>query len=182
MTFQTFWYKTQLPKYVIDSFLEETKEIKLSQATVKNNVLNVAIRNSKTFWIPQSHWIGGFANHYVMQANQDNFKYDLVKTPNRPLQFTSYDVGEYYNWHTDTINEVEEGLIRKLSFTIQLSAPEDYSGGELQFLDNNNGTFFAPKERGTIIIFDSRIKHRVRKIRDGNRKSIVGWVEGPLWK
>jgi len=93
-----------------------------------------------------------------------------------------YDEGEHYNWHVDTIDEVQSGLIRKLSFTIQLSSPEEYSGGELQFLDDGNHTFFAPKEKGTIIIFDSRMRHRVRKVKSGTRKSIVGWVEGPRWK
>jgi len=182
MSYQTIWYKTKLPKYVIDSFIEETENINVSQSTIKDNILNVRTRNSKTCWIQQSHWIGGFANHYVMQANQFNFGYDLVKTPDRPLQYTSYDEGEFYNWHVDTIDEVETGVVRKLSFTIQLSAPEDYSGGELQFLDDGNNTFFAPKERGTIIVFDSRMRHRVKKVRDGSRKSIVGWVEGPAWK
>ena len=38
------------------------------------------------------------------------------------------------------------------------------------------------KEKGTIIIFDSRMRHRVRKVKSGTRKSIVGWVEGPRWK
>ena len=40
----------------------------------------------------------------------------------------------------------------------------------------------APKQRGTMIVFDSRVRHRVRKIKSGTRKSIVGWVVGPRWK
>ena len=72
--------------------------------------------------------------------------------------------------------------IRKLSFSLQLSDPKDYTGGEVQFLDNNGKTFFAPKQRGTMIVFDSRTKHRVRKVKSGMRKSLVGWVVGPRWK
>jgi predicted 2-oxoglutarate/Fe(II)-dependent dioxygenase YbiX len=35
---------------------------------------------------------------------------------------------------------------------------------------------------GSVILFDSRTKHRVKKIRRGVRKSIVGWVVGPRWR
>lgn len=184
MTFQALWYKTELPKTVIDSFVEESVHFDslISQAAIKDNVLGLKTRDSKICWVSQNHWIAGFCNHYVRLANETNFHYDLKTTPDRPLQYTSYSEGEFYNWHVDTINEVEDGLIRKLSFTIQLSDPEDYSGGELQFLDDGNHSFFAPKKRGTVIIFDSRLRHRVKKVRSGCRKSLVGWVEGPAWK
>ena len=73
-------------------------------------------------------------------------------------------------------------MVRKLSFSLQLSDPEDYRGGELEFIDNSNKPFLAPKQRGTMVVFDSRVKHRVRKVKSGLRKSIVGWVIGPRWK
>ena len=73
-------------------------------------------------------------------------------------------------------------IIRKLSFSIQLSDPDDYEGGNLQLMDENNKSYIAPRQRGTIILFDSRTPHRVQKVRSGERKSIVGWVVGPRWK
>ena len=72
--------------------------------------------------------------------------------------------------------------VRKLSFSLQLSDPEDYTGGEVQFMDNGRKTYFAPKQRGTLIMFDSRTPHRVRKVKSGMRKSLVGWVVGPRWR
>ena len=42
--------------------------------------------------------------------------------------------------------------------------------------------YFAPKQKGTLIVFDSRTKHRVRTVKSGLRKSLVGWVVGPRWK
>ena len=77
---------------------------------------------------------------------------------------------------------VQGEYVRKLSFSLQLSDPEDYTGGEVQFIDNSRKSFFAPKQKGTIILFDSRTPHRVRKIKSGLRKSLVGWVVGPRWK
>ena len=72
--------------------------------------------------------------------------------------------------------------VRKLSFTLQLSEPTDYRGGEVEFLDSEGQRFLAPKQRGTMIVFDARTRHRVRKVKEGLRKSIVGWVVGPRWK
>ena len=179
MTFDAIWYKTTLPKTVINSFLEETEFFESQTASLKEHV-DLEVRDSKIAWISSNHWIAGFCYHYVLQANEANFGYDIKPFGDRYLQYTSYSEGEHYNWHVDTIKK--EDSIRKLSFSLQLSDPEDYSGGELQFIDEGDKLFFAPKERGTIIIFDSRIKHRVMKVRSGCRKSLVGWVEGPKWK
>ena len=179
MTFDAIWYKTTLPKTVINSFLEETEFFESQTASLKEHV-DLEVRDSKIAWISSNHWIAGFCYHYVLQANESNFGYDIKPFGDRYLQYTSYSEGEHYNWHVDTIKK--EDSIRKLSFSLQLSDPEDYSGGELQFIDEGDKLFFAPKDRGTIIIFDSRIKHRVMKVRSGCRKSLVGWVEGPRWK
>ena len=73
-------------------------------------------------------------------------------------------------------------LVRKLSVVIQLSNPEDYEGGNLQLLSEDGKKYFAPRQRGTIIIFDSRTQHRVLKVTKGRRKSLVGWIVGPRWK
>ena len=77
---------------------------------------------------------------------------------------------------------VNSEYVRKLSFSLQLSDPDQYTGGELEFIDNSGKTMFAPKQRGTMVVFDSRLKHRVRRVKSGLRKSIVGWVVGPRWK
>ncbi len=179
MTFDAIWFKTTLPKVVIDSFLEEAEFFDNQTASLKEDV-DLEVRDSKIAWVSSNHWIAGFCYHYVLQANESNFGYDIKPFGDRYLQYTSYSEGEHYNWHVDTIKK--EDSIRKLSFSLQLSDPEDYSGGELQFIDEGDKLFFAPKDRGTIIIFDSRIKHRVMKVRSGCRKSLVGWVEGPKWK
>ena len=184
MTFQTLWYKTCLPSNVINSFLEDTKlfENHLEQAALKDNVIRPSSRSGEIYWVTNRHWIAGFCYHYILEANKTNFNYDINGFDNNTLQYTSYSVGDHYKWHIDTINDKPLDQIRKLSFTVQLSDPEEYSGGELQFLGDDDQLYFAPKDKGTIIIFDSRIKHRVRKVNSGCRKALVGWVEGPKWK
>ena len=73
-------------------------------------------------------------------------------------------------------------LVRKLSFTLQLSDPDEYEGGNVQLIDESGKSYIAPRQRGTIILFDSRTQHRVIKVKKGVRKSIVGWVLGPRWR
>jgi|TARA_B100000035_G_C20991540_1_gene550410 PKHD-type hydroxylase len=72
---------------------------------------------------------------------------------------------------------------RKLSFSLQLSDHDSYEGGNLQFMsDGSHRIYNAPRKKGTVIIFDSRIRHRVSKVRSGRRESLVGWVNGPRWR
>jgi PKHD-type hydroxylase len=82
---------------------------------------------------------------------------------------------------SDFVNENIE-LVRKLSFVVQLSDPDDYEGGNLQLLDEAGRSYIAPRRRGTMILFDSRAQHRVLKVTSGLRRSLVGWTVGPRWK
>ena len=82
---------------------------------------------------------------------------------------------------TDFINTNCE-LVRKLSFAMQLSDPDDYEGGNVQLLDETGKSYLAPRKKGTIMLFDSRTSHRVLKVTKGIRKSLVGWTVGPRWK
>lgn len=208
MAFQTLWYQTDLPKNIIENIEKDLKVFNeyAQESSIGNGgigEIDKGIRNSKNAWIPTSHWIGGFLWHYVQRANRENFLYDLTCIDGECLQYTQYGEGQFYNWHIDAgidtlykpqittssaQNNAQDQInlsgeyIRKLSFSLQLSNPEDYGGGEVQFMDTSGKSYFAPKQRGTIIFFDSRTSHRVRKVKSGMRKSIVGWVVGPRWK
>ena len=99
------------------------------------------------------------------------------------MQYTTYEKGQFYNWHQDDgLEALDKDKCRKLSVVLQLSSPEEYTGGEFQLLNERNNLYMAPKKRGTLIVFDSRSRHRVRKIHSGVRKSLVGWVVGPRWR
>ena len=199
------WEVTQLPVEMIDILEKDIKQFDTSvhQSGLMGNQIDTHIRNSKNSWISTSHWIGGWLWYYVSKMNRENFLYDIVDIDSGTLQYTHYGEGQFYNWHSDSDidthlkpqigfssgdNKAQDQIalageyIRKLSFTLQLSEPTDYRGGEVEFLDSGAKRFLAPKQRGTMIVFDSRTRHRVRKIKSGIRKSIVGWVVGPRWK
>lgn len=206
MAYQTIWYNTEIPEEIIDILEKDINNYDgdVKESRLHGNLVNEKIRRSKNSWIPSTHWISGFIWHYVQMANRKNFLYDISNIDNESLQYTHYTIGDYYKWHSDgdvsnlykpisTTNNDLESLkideqnkkietVRKISFVLQLSDPSEYEGGNLQILGEDGKSYFAPRSKGTVILFDSRAKHRVLKVTKGLRKSIVGWVVGPRWK
>lgn len=211
MAHQAIWYYTELPKEIIDIIEKDLEENYSSSLEVSkigigdHGVVNEDKRKSKSTWVPSEHWIGGFVWHYIQKANRDNFLYDLNSIDGETLQYTVYEEGEYYGWHNDANMAVNyksvstnnrdntDAIIgdflhkscesvRKLSFTLLLSDPDTYEGGNLQIMDEDGRSYIVPRQRGVIVVFDSRTQHRVHKVTKGVRKSLVGWVVGPRWK
>ena len=206
MAYQSIWYYTDLPEKVVDLIeedLAEKFEPQMGDSKLYGDALNKEKRNSQNAWIPTTHWCAGFLWHYIQRANRENFLYDLRNIDGESMQFTRYEAGQFYGWHNDaglatqykpiSVGNRSEGLgkdfmnenieiIRKLSFTLQLSDPDDYEGGNVQFLDESGKSYFAPRQRGCLVLFDSRTSHRVLKVTKGISKSIVGWTVGPRWK
>ena len=195
---------------ILDDYVSEKFDSEMRDSELIGRHKDKNKRNSENAWINTNHWIAGFLWHYVNKANRENFLYDLTNIDGENLQYTKYSEGQYYNWHNDagisnyykpqyvanSGNSDEDSdnlqvtdflktsceLVRKLSFTLQLSDPDEYEGGNVQLIDDSGKSYIAPRQRGTIILFDSRTQHRVIKVKKGVRKSIVGWVLGPRWR
>lgn len=183
MAYQSVWYFTNFQENLVSALEQDLVNfnVDLSTALTYSGV-DLKRRDSKTTFIPSTHWSCGFCYHYVLKANRENFKYDISGFDNEMMQYTSYSEGEYYNWHTDSGLLSEDPHQRKLSIIVQLSDPSDYRGGEVQIMSEDGSMMVLPKVRGSVIVFDSRTRHRVRKVESGVRKSLVGWVVGPKWK
>ena len=210
MAMQSVFYDTLLPEGVINLMEEDLKvfDDNLEDSRVgsrEGSVVEENVRDAKNTWIPDTHWSAGFVWHYVLKANRENFLYDIENIQGSTMQYTVYGEGQFYNWHQDLgisgfykpnvlpgqcdpqsnaqdyITRNTE-MIRKLSFSLQLSDGDEYEGGQFQLLDESGKIYTAPKKRGTLIRFDARASHRVRKVKNGTRKSIVGWIVGPRWR
>jgi PKHD-type hydroxylase len=211
MAFQSIWYYTNLPNKIINIIEEDLAEnfdSQLQDSQVGHGdygTVDKEKRNARNAWVSTNHWVAGFVWHYVQRANRENFLYDLSNIDGESLQYTVYGEGEYYGWHNDAglsthykpvsggnrgnggeiaqdfLNENCE-RVRKLSFSLLLSDPDTYEGGNLQLLDEAGKSYIAPRQRGTIILFDSRAMHRVQRVTKGIRKSLVGWTVGPRWR
>lgn len=175
----------ELPKVGFDNIKKDKKPFTFDYCIKNPNMDNVPrVRQSVLKWIllnKDTNWLYKKIILQIHKVNQENFDYILKFVED--LQLTEYNENQkgFYSKHTDCDNSssLENFVdIRKLSFTIQLSNPDEYEGGEL-ILYNNNGEFIAPKTKGTIIFFQSNIFHEVKPVKKGTRYSLVSWVQGP---
>ena len=154
-------------------------------------------RNSDVVWL-NDRWIYNEIHPYVHQANKNagwNFQWDWSES----CQFTKYKFNQYYDWHSDSWDKVyktkglDNGKIRKLSMTCQLTDGSEYKGGEVEFDFRN----YDPPQRdeakhlrkatemlpqGSIIVFPSFVWHRVKPVTNGVRYSLVLWHLGYPFK
>ena len=138
------------------------------------------MRKSQVMWIKTgaNDWIYNKLGEACQQINLNRYKFDIAGFQTE-LQLANYEGEGFFEWHMDFgAGDISN---RKLSITVQLSSPDEYEGGELQFMINQN-IITAPKEKGTAIIFPSFALHRVTKVTSGSRKSIVGWIAGPPYR
>jgi len=137
------------------------------------------------------------------QANMDSRWNHTIEYQENP-QYTIYNApkekqgGDFYTWHTDAgPMHYDNGMLRKLSMTIQLSDQDDYEGGHFQWLEpqrqfdrlkqtdnsidltNSIQTIpFSARSIGSVIVFPSFVYHQVTPILSGCRKSLVVWFVG----
>ena len=172
---------------VCDEIVKAGKEITLKQAVTGSSVLpDKNIRSSKIAWIDYYNenfkdlWT--FVDRTIEEANANAFGVDTSFI--RSLQFTNYTAHDegHYDWHEDVFWERNDMYNRKLSLVIQLSDPNAYTGGDLELDVHIPPSAETLRNKGTVIVFPSFVKHRVTKVTSGERSSLVAWKEGPLWR
>lgn len=139
------------------------------------------LRKTKLTFIKDSEesiWLYQKIGQLGIQCNHERYGYDLLGF-HHELQLARYGEGDFFDWHLDFgAGEISH---RKLSISVQLSDPEEYEGGDLQFMINKN-YHNAPRTKGTVVVFPSFIMHRVTPITKGVRQSIVAWLAGPPYR
>ena len=173
-------------------------------ATENGFDVNTDKRSDKIAIIPHhtdTKWLYDELWEIVLELNRQNWGYNIEAL--EELQYSQYFKDHFFGWHRDTIDTVgrlsksnRPDLTRKISLSIQLSDPTEYSGGVLELNQNEMGDPETPDSsdpktrsgeidiremaasRGSIIAFPSIIRHRVSPIRHGCRKALVAWVGG----
>lgn len=191
MTTTTWWLKTQTTEnwaYVDHVFTaEECQQIIEAQtvtsaAMVSGERLDKSYRHSQIAWLDSSDtrwsWVFRRLTDVAQHINQQFWQFDLSYIES--LQYTEYhSPGGHYDLHIDQMNSGIHN--RKLSFTVQLTAPEEYQGGDLEFVTGVTGDT-ARRDQGTVILFPSYVLHRVSAVTEGSRQSLVGWICGPKFR
>lgn len=142
-----------------------------------------SIRKTKLNWLPLNHKYNKILTGYIEHANKIMYHYVLSKFT--PCQFARYDVGDFYDYHQDAGHNIVEyeKETRKLSMTVQLSDPNTYEGGNFYFYNGHKDeTEPEIQEQGSILVFDSRMWHRVSPVTKGVRYSLVSWILGPRFQ
>lgn len=185
-------YHQTSPYYIPNSFTEEELEwiqnlnklYPYQEATIgpdTHTEINDSVRKSKIKWMhhdDKSWWVYDKLVAMITEANRSwGFTISSIIDS---IQYTEYyEDGGHYDWHMDVGDYPQNN--RKISITIQLSNPDDYEGGDLEFWVNTAPNK-APREQGFAVLFPSYLMHRVTPITKGVRKSLVVWVGGTTFQ
>ena len=152
-----------------------------SKEGTKGGVHDTKTRTSHISWIPFKKMNEMYKQiEKIMKAtNGNHFGFDGMQLT-EPAQYTEYPEGGFYDWHVDNdINFQHEPTVRKISMTILLSPENEFEGGDLELMAEGK---VAKIKQGHAIFFASFIRHRVKPVTRGNRKSLVMWFGGTPFK
>lgn len=157
---------------------EFTPQLKPALVETMDLDQSASIRKSSAVFVfpnESTSWVFERLREAIREVNDTVYGFDVSEF-REGFQFTRYEVGEYYGPHFD----IGPGRLaeRKLSLTVQLSPPEEYTGGELFIYPE----FVAAKDQGSMTIFPSFMCHNVYPVKTGVRYSLVSWLAGPPFK
>lgn len=111
----------------------------------------------------------------VEAALQSSQMFNRAVRPRRTIvMFNRYEDGQSYGTHLD--DSYMRGMRTDVSFTIFLSEPETYTGGEL-VIEQPHGEVPIKLKAGCAIIYPATTLHRVEPVTSGVRLCAVGWVQ-----
>lgn len=122
----------------------------------------------------ETRWIYDRLGATVDRINTGAWQFRIAYC--EPLQLLRYPVGGHFRWHSD-LGDRGLSSLRKVSATILLSAPEDYEGGDLQFMSGAR-TITPERAQGRGIFFPSYVNHRVTPVTRGRREVLILWTVG----
>lgn len=157
-------------KNIIDVSLDNLNLIPAKMGGNNNLNLNIEYRKSNVAFTTYSNTFP------LLEINIVKTLSEIIKIKGYDLnfdskfQFTEYQKDGHYDWHIDSGDNFSH---RYCSLVIQLN--EGYSGGELKIIDNDK-QITLEKGIGNMFIFLSSLEHKVEKVTDGTRYSLVNWL------
>jgi PKHD-type hydroxylase len=90
-----------------------------------------------------------------------------------PLLFSRYEPGMQYGSHVD--DALMDGMRTDVAFTLFLSDPATYDGGEL-VIESAAGEDAIKLPAGSLVAYPATSLHRVNPVTRGARRATVGWA------
>lgn len=105
--------------------------------------------------------------------------HETVRSAARPealarIMLNRYREGMEYGAHVDA--PYVDGVRTDLSFTLFLSDPSDYDGGDL-IIDSAGAEDAIKLAAGALVLYPSSFVHRVARVTRGERLAAVGWIK-----
>ena len=174
-----------LPKEFCNGIYNVAKELDAVEAEVHkkgDSVRMDKIRNSRIAWLSDPELMA-MLQMFIEKANIEaewNFDVSQMEIP----QVSFYTKGQKYDWHVDAgVENSSEDLHRKLSLSLTLK--DNFKGGNFQvqkWVHPQSGDRFSTlkemRKAGSIVVFPSFVFHRVTKVLEGERASLVMWCRG----
>ncbi len=162
------------------------QNLDLTVAKTEDHNVHENLRRSEIAWLNpngEHAWLFNRIKECMNEVNANWFGYNLIGFEG--IQFTKYSFkkdqhSDFYSSHRDT-TMLPGGTVRKLSFTVQLSDPETYAGGDVVLYTTLTDSTPIPRTRGSISFFPSYTIHEVIPLTQGTRYSLVGWAFGPAF-
>tara|TARA_R110000787_G_scaffold4726_17_gene17958 strand:+ start:2810 stop:3487 length:678 start_codon:yes stop_codon:yes gene_type:complete len=97
------------------------------------------------------------------------------------LMLSRTGVGGFYGRHVDNarVGAGDERVRTDMSFTLFLSEPNTYDGGEL-VVETQGGVHSARPAAGDLVLYPSGDIHEVSPVTRGERLACIGWIESAV--
>ena len=180
MTVSLFWrWSKALPQSACDAVISEVLSSQMTAGVVgqgPGSGVRPEIRDANVFFLNRNHWLEGVLINHTRYANE-SAKWGFVISGSENVQVSSYDSGQFYDWHQDADFLVAPtDAQRKLTAVIQLSPAESFEGGGL-LIHGYEETVLS--EQGDIVVFPSFVRHTALPVTSGKRVTASLWVTGP---
>ena len=110
---------------------------------------------------------------------RDNAQFTTFALPLRfgRIMVSRYESGMAYGSHFDAA--FIDGVRTDLSFTLFLSDPASYRGGELAIY-SPAGSQEVKLPAGCVVVYPSDTLHAVKPVEEGTRLAVVGWLQSRI--
>lgn len=166
-------YKSFLSESECKSIIEKYSNENLEIGNVGENITNIdklkKIRDAKIIRVELPELQNRLETLLCNEIQLEGYKLDSINK----FQFIKYEIGGHYDWHTDSGND---GIYANRFYTIVIQLNNEYIGGNLLYKDENSTEVVFEKGIGNLFIFNSNLLHKVTNVTDGDRFTLVSWV------
>ena len=178
----------------------DTLDLKWEEGKVRDIDVDYRARRSDIAWVDDDD-LKQFVWAQFVSANKSDpdwcFDIDAIEH----IQYTVYKLSPtpddsnpiaaqsgHYEWHNDIVMSVDDNQVipnktRKLSMTMVLN--DGYEGCDFECGSVKKGDLIGekvPLKKGDVLVFPSIMHHRVHPVLSGERRVLVAWAWGPLYK